>query len=137
MAKQFHGKIAPIMMHVPRDVKEHAAEAIRLKGLGFRGATETGWKRAHQLATRQSISIQDVRYIRNWFARHVHVSYPIYMKWITHGRPETREWFHYRGIMASLTWGGKAGLRWINSKYVLKMLEKHFGKQYSRISYVQ
>jgi hypothetical protein len=135
MPKQFHGKRDSVMLRVPHDVMEHATEAFRLRKLGFRGATDTGWKRAHQLVTKPSISIQDVRYIRNWYARHVHVSYPIYMTWIKHGCPETKEWFNHRGIISSLTWGGEAGLRWINSKNVRQLLELHFNKNYQKVQY--
>jgi hypothetical protein len=42
---------------------------------GFDGA-ETGWERGRQLAMQQYISPEDVRVIRNWFARHKHVSRP-------------------------------------------------------------
>ena len=45
--------------------------AFEIKKAGFKGATDTGWKRAKQLSTKSEISIEDLRYMRNWYARHV------------------------------------------------------------------
>ncbi len=128
---QFHGKRSSVMVKVPKDVASRAKKAFRLRELGFKGGIETGWKRAKQLATKKEISIQDLRYMRNWFARHYYTSRPVYIKWARAGKPETPEWFNKRGIIAWLIWGGDPALKWINSK--TNLLNKHFNKNYKQI----
>ena len=132
---QYHGKKSEYMMiKVPSDVKKWAKYAFKLKDLGFEGAVETGWKRAKQLATQQEISLEDLRYMRNWYARHIYTSYPTFKEWIKAGRPKTKEWHDKRGIQAWITWGANPGFKWVNSERVLKLLNKYFNKDYKKLS---
>lgn len=128
---QFHGKKSKVMVKVPKSVANAAQKAFDLKKKGFKGAIATGIKRGRQLTTKKEISIKDLRYMRNWYARHYYTSKPTYDKWVKAGRPKTKEWHNKRGIIAWLIWGGNPGLRWVNSK--INLLNKHFNKQYKRI----
>ena len=102
----------------------------RLKKLGFKGGVETGWKRAKQLATKESIPIEDLKYMRAWFARHIITSYPTYKKWKLAGRPKDSSWHNRRGIISWLIWSADAGFKWVNSQKNINLLNKHFGKNY-------
>ena len=133
MGPQFYGKRSSIMVPVPTSVKKVAEYSFELKKLGFQGGIETGWKRAEQLATKESIPIEDLRYIRNWFSRHIYTSFPSYDAWIKAGKPKTDEWKTKHGIIAVLIWGGEPALKWVNSKKVLKMLNEHYNKDYKSI----
>ena len=127
---QYHGRTSSIMVKVPENVKNTALYSFKLKKLGFGGGLETGWKRAKQLATKESISIQDLRYMRAWFARHIYTSYPTYKKWAKAGRPKTKEWHSKHGIVSWLIWGADAGFKWVNSQKNINLLNKHYNKNY-------
>ena len=127
---QYHGKQSKVMVKVPENVKKTALYSFKLKKLGFGGGLETGWKRAKQLATKESISIQDLRYMRAWFARHIYTSYPTYKKWAKAGRPKTKEWHSKHGIISWLIWGADAGFKWVNSQKNINLLNKHYNKNY-------
>ena len=133
MPEQYRGKKSEIMIKVPQAVKNAAKNAFVLKKLGFHGATSTGWKRAKQLSTKDSIPIEDLRYMRNWYARHIYTSYPGYSKWVKVHRPKDSSWFNKHAILSWLTWGGNAGFRWINSSRVINLLNKHYNKDYTKI----
>jgi len=129
---QFHGLASDIMIRVPALVKRAAEFAFHLRDTyGFVGANETGWKRAKQLVSKDYISIEDLQFMRNWYARHVYTSYPGYKQWINLGRPTDKP--AKRSIISWLTWGGDAGLRWINSSKVIKLLNKRFSTSYGRV----
>lgn len=130
---QFFGKRSDIMISIPKDVKKWAKKAFDLKKIGFKGATSTGWRRAHQLATKESIPIEDLRYMRNWYARHVISSYPTFLQWKSAGYPKTAEWFDRRGIISWVTWGAEPGLKWVNSQKVINILNEVFDKDYRKI----
>lgn len=130
---QYYGKKSSVMVPVPKNVKKWAEYAFKLKKIGFKGAIETGWKRAHQLSTKEKIPIEDLRYMRNWYARHIYTSYPTFKEWINAGRPKTSDWHNKRGIQAWITWGANAGFKWVNSDKVINMLNKHFDKNYTKI----
>ena len=130
---QYYGKKSSVMVKVPESVKRTALYAFKLKKLGFRGGLDTGWKRAKQLATKESIPIEDVKYMRAWFARHVYASYPTYKKWIDSGRPKDESWHNKNGIISWLIWSGDSAFRWINSKKILNLLNKHYNKNYKPI----
>lgn len=127
---QYYGKRSSVMIRVPENVKRTALYSFKLKRLGFKGGVETGWKRAKQLATRDSIPIQDLKYMRAWFARHIITSYPTYKKWRLAGRPKDSSWHNKRGIIAWLIWSADAGFKWVNSQKNINLLNKHFGKNY-------
>jgi hypothetical protein len=130
---QYYGKRSKIMVKVPENVKKVAMYAFKLKNLGFKGALETGWKRAKQLSTKTEIPIEDLRYMRNWYARHVYTSYPGYKKWIDVGRPKDSSWHNKHAIISWVTWGGNPGFRWVNSQKNINLLNKHFNKDYRKI----
>lgn len=127
---QFYGKKSDKMVQVPVNVKKWALYAFKLKKIGFEGATETGWKRAKQLATKEYIPIQDLRYMRNWYARHIYTSYPGYKRWVDSGRPKDPSYHKHHAIQSWLTWGGDAGFRWVNSQKTVDMLNSYFNKNY-------
>ncbi|NDD83504.1 hypothetical protein EBZ38_04375 [bacterium] len=130
---QYYGRKGKINIKVPNAVKNSALYAFKLKDMGFKGGLATGWKRAKQLATKDTIPIQDLKYIRAWFARHIYTSYPTYKAWKKAGRPKHSSYFRKNGIIAWLIWGGDAGFRWINSQKVLGLLNKHYNKKYTPI----
>jgi hypothetical protein len=131
---QFYGKRSNVMVKVPANVKKWALYAFKLKELGFRGATETGTKRGKQLASKVEIPIEDVRYMHAWYKRHIYASYPSFNEWNKEKRPKTKDWHHKRGIVSWCIWGGNAGLRWMNSKSILKLLSSHYNKSYTKIT---
>lgn len=127
---QFYGKKSKIMIKVPESVRKAALYAFNLKKLGFKGGLETGWKRAKQLSTSSEIPIEDLKYIRAFFARHIYTSYPTYSKWAKSGRSKDKYWHNKRGIIAILIWGGIPGIKWVNSKSNIRLLNKHYNKDY-------
>jgi hypothetical protein len=122
------------MIRVPQDVKIATSKAYKLRDLGFKGGLSTGWKRAKQLTTHRSIPIDDLREMRNWYARHFYTSYPSYKAWELAGKPVSDPtWYSRHGIIAWIIWGGTPAFRWVNSPAVLKLLNTHFDKQYVKI----
>lgn len=120
---------------VPAAVKATAVASFKLRAAGFGGGHETGWKRAKQLATEKYIPAEDLRYMRNWFARHVVTSYPAYLAWKkagkpTHG-PAAAPWKRRHGIVAWEIWGGDAALAWVNTN--TEKLNRIFGKSYKHL----
>jgi hypothetical protein len=131
---QFKGTRSKIMVNVPSNVKNVALYSFKLKKLGFGGGLETGWKRAKQLATKESIPIEDLKYMRAWFARHLYASYPSYKKWKKAGRPKDKSWHKKHGIVSWLIWSGDAGFKWVNSQKNINLLNKHYpGKNYKSL----
>jgi len=130
---QYYGKRSKITVRVPKNVKKWALYAFKLKKLGFEGAQETGWKRAKQLATKEYIPIEDLRYMRNWYARHVYTSYPGFKSWYDLGRPKDQKYHKKHAIQSWLTWGGNAGFRWVNSKRVIDLLNREYNKNYTKM----
>lgn len=127
---QYHGRKSKVMIKVPKNVKNVALYSFKLKKMGFGGGIETGWKRAKQLATREAIPIEDLRYMRAWFARHLYASYPSYKQWKKAGRPKDPKWHKKHGIISWLIWGGDAAFNWVNSKKNINLLNKHYNKNY-------
>lgn len=128
--------VTTVQFRVPAKVRNTAANAFKLRDAGFGGGQETGWKRAEQLATQSHISAEDMRYIRNWFARHVITSYPSYFQWKIAGKPvkghSAASWKSRHGIVAWEIWGGDAALSWVNAN--TPMLNKIFSMNYSIIN---
>ena len=127
---QYHGRKSKVMVKVPKNVKNVALYSFKLKKLGFGGGIETGWKRAKQLSSRESIPIEDLKYMRAWFARHLYASYPSYKKWKKAGRPKDKQWHRKHGIISWLIWSGDAGFKWVNSKKNINLLNKYYNKNY-------
>ena len=127
---QYYGHKSAIMIKVPENVKNTAKYSYKLRKLGFGGGLETGWKRANQLSTKESIPIEDLKYMRAWFARHIYASYPSYKEWKKAGRPKTKEWHNKHGIISWLIWGGTPAFKWVNSQKNITLLNKHYNKTY-------
>jgi hypothetical protein len=128
---QYYGRRSKVMVKVPINVKNVALYSFKLKKLGFGGGVETGWKRAKQLATKDSIPIEDLKYMRAWFARHLYASYPSYKMWKKAGRPKDSKWHKKHGIISWLIWSADAGFKWVNSQKNINLLNKHYpGKNY-------
>lgn len=123
-----------VRIKIPVSVKRQAKYAYKLKELGFLGGTATGWKRAKQLSEDPSISIEDLRDMKSWFARHVYASYPSYKAWIDAGKPlDEGKWHRTNGIIAWLIWGSTAAFNWVNSDANIRLLNKHYpNKNYTK-----
>lgn len=127
---QYYGLKSKVMVKVPVNVKNVALYSFKLKKMGFGGGIETGWKRANQLAKRESIPIEDLKYMRAWFARHLYASYPSYKQWKKAGRPKDTKWHKKHGIISWLIWGGDPAFKWVNSQKNINLLNKHYNKSY-------
>jgi hypothetical protein len=110
-------------VQVPERAQKAALLAFDLKKKGFKGATETGWKRAAKLARGALLSRDDLRTMRAWFARHRFASLPSYEEWEEAGKPLTNEWKGKRGIIAVLCWGGPTAMRWLSGPKVSRLLQ--------------
>lgn len=131
---QYDGRLSNNVpkIKIPVSVKNVALKSYKMKSSGFCGGQSTGWKRAKQLSTKEYISIKDLQYMRNWYARHYHTSYPSYQDWEKAGKPMDDPKFHKRcGIIAWQIWGGTPALRWVNSK--IRMLNDYYDKDYKKI----
>lgn len=117
------------MFRIPEKVKSDARLGLKMISFGFKGGTETGWKRATQLARSKSIDAASLAAMRSWFARHGPdaanggTSYPGYCKWIQDGSPLSKGFSQYRGAVAWLIWGGDAAYRWLKTKRIREALE--------------
>ena len=127
----------PNAFKVPKQVKRQALRGVKLRRAKFKGGTKTGWKRGEQLSGPDPrISLQDLRVIRGWFARHGPdaenggTSYPGFKKWIKDGCPGEKRRYHawernkYRGAVAYLLWGGDAAYKWIRTPEIKKALKR-------------
>lgn len=134
---QYYGRRSKVMVKVPKNVRRWAENAFKLKHLGFKGALETGWKRAKQLSENESIPIEDLRYMRNWYARHRYTSYPGFKDWVDAGKPLDKSWHNKHAILSWITWGGDPGFHWVNSDKTINLLNKHFNKNYKKIKEIK
>mgnify|MGYP000228617821 CR=1 FL=1 len=127
MVTQYYGKKSSVMVKVPKAVKKEAIASFNLITAGFKSKamehTATGYKRAVQLSTQDLIPIQDLIFMRNWFARHKFASYPSYLEWEQAGKPmDNPYFFNKRGIYAWVCWGGNAAYKWVNEPRVTKLI---------------
>jgi serine/threonine protein kinase len=132
---QFYGHKSKVMVKVPSSVKAAAEYSYKLRDYGFKGGLSTGIKRAKQLSTKEYIPIEDLRYMRAWYARHIYTSHPSYRKWVDAGRPKNETYWHNKhGIYAWQIWSANAGFKWVNSASSLRLLNKHYpNKNYKPI----
>lgn len=108
---------------VPRSVAKEAKLGLALMKNGFHGGTQTGWDRARQLNTQDSVDNGTMRTMRAWFARHGPsaknggTSYPGYLRWVALGKPmRLGDGFganDFRGAVAWLIWGGDPAWKWV------------------------
>ena len=131
---QYYGKKSSVMITIPEKVKNAALYSFKLKKLGFGGGLETGWKRAKQLSSKSSIPIQDLKFMRAWFARHLYASYPSYHMWLKAGRPKDSSWHHKHGIVSWQIWGANPAFKWVNSEKNIRLLNKYYGKNYKPLT---
>jgi hypothetical protein len=93
------------MFKPPVNVAKEAQKAIDLKKLGHDWGTPVGWKRASQLAKREPVSLDIIKRMVSYFARH-----EVDKKgknWSNKEKPS-------KGKLAWLGWGGDAGRAWAN-----------------------
>ena len=110
---------------IPTGLQKSAKKAFELRNLGFKGATTTGWNRAKQLRRGGTLSINDLKTMRAWYARHTYSSMPTYVRWKRAGKPRDSQWFNKRGIIAWLTWGGDAGKSFVESERIRRLLDQN------------
>ena len=113
---------------VPQAVRDEAEISLLMHANGYNGGTDTGYSRAEQLKN-GTVDLDSLRTMRNWFARHIYVSYPGYQKWVTDGRPTemiSGMKNSYRGAVAWLLWGGDAAYNWIKSSEIQSLLNEHY-----------
>jgi len=97
----------------PSSVAKEAQRALDAKEKykdRVKGGTRVGWTRANQLAKQEPVSIDTIKRMVSFFARH-------------EGNQEVekgKDWFEDAGKIAWLLWGGDAGKTWAN-----KVLDKH------------
>lgn len=109
---------------IPKEIKNNAKKALNLIEQGYKGGTETGLKRARQLVNDRYLSLDDIRDMRNWFARHLYTSYPGYKKFNYYNAPN-------RGAIAWLLWGGSDAIGYLNN--LTDELNSTFNKNYKKL----
>ncbi len=94
----------------PKDVQEAAQRAVRWieEGKAGKGFTDTGRRRASQLAEGKEVSDEVVRKMQAYFARH---SVDADAKGFSRGD----DGFPSPGRVAWDAWGGDAGERWVGT----------------------
>ncbi|MGG5260116.1 hypothetical protein [Phycicoccus avicenniae] len=95
----------------PKDVRRAAARAVGWIGDGKAGSgfTDTGRRRAKQLAEGEEVSTDVLRRMRDYFSRHA-------VDKDAAGFRRGGEGYPSPGRVAWDAWGGDAGERWANSK---------------------
>jgi len=117
---------------IPRNVAKAAREGLELMKLGYKGGTETGWKRGRQLANNAKIDPYSLSVMRAWFARHGPdaasggTSYPGYYKWKKAGKPKDVPKNSLRGAVAWLIWGGDPAYKWLKTTKIRRVLEEYY-----------
>jgi len=132
--KQIHDnrKKSSVYIQIPKEVKQAAQKGLEMKKMGFKGGVETGIKRAKQLVGKNKIPIEDLRFMRNWFARHYYTSGPGYKKFTEKNKDlEDFKKDELKGAVAFLIWGGVPAYNWVYSAENTRLLEQHFNKKFS------
>lgn len=114
-----------------KKIKDNALLARDLKLSQFRGGTMTGFMRMNQLINDTHINLNDLREIRNWFARHIYTSYPSYLRWQLNNNPMTDEYKNLGGIFSWLAWGGNDMIDLINRN--TELLNNTFETTYEKL----
>jgi hypothetical protein len=122
-----------VRVRIPEKIRKTAFYAFKLKELGFNGGNIGAWNFAKKLVTKNYISIEDMRYMRNWFSGHLKISYPIYKKWYDIGRPKDSKWHTKNSIVLWVMRGGNHAFKWINSDKNIKLLNSHFNTDYKKL----
>lgn len=96
--------------YVPTEkMAENAKLGLKLRGRFNRGGTEVGVNRAHQLADRRKVSVEDIKSMASYFARHEVDKSATRYKWGDNDRPSA-------GYIAWLLWGGDEGQVWAKER---------------------
>jgi hypothetical protein len=111
---------------ITKDMKKNAEYALMLLELGYQGGTETGKQRAKQLKEQSYLTIDDIRNMRNWYARHIYTSYPGFRRYIESDGKDIN-----RGAISWMLWGGSDSIGYINN--LTDDLNKYFNKNYSKL----
>lgn len=117
---------------IPAAVAKAARDGLELVKLGYKGGTETGWKRARQLAYNDTIDLYSLSVMRAWFARHGPdassggTSYPGYYKWVKAGKPKDVPKSSIRGAVAWLIWGGDPAYKWLKTSKIQNLLAEYY-----------
>jgi Cu-Zn family superoxide dismutase len=130
-AKQYDDA-AYALQSVPVDVRGAAQRALMWKRQGYKGATETGLRRAKQLSESPAVTLETLADMRTWFARHGPdaknggTSYGLnresgggYWKFATTGVVG-------KGAVAWECWGGDAAYLWLKSPEIRRKLARVF-----------
>lgn len=107
---------------VPSAVRGNARKAIEWKdehGSAVKGGTATGWRRARQLATEETVSAQDIIEIAAWWARHREHAAEVSAEY------KDDPW-RDAGYVAGLLWGGRSGDGWASG--AVEGARKELGK---------
>lgn len=86
-----------------------AKRGLKLREKFDRGGTDIGVARAHQLAEQRDLSVDDVKSMHSYFARHVVDKHTKTHQWDSNEDPSA-------GFVAWLLWGGDAGEAWATRK---------------------
>lgn len=89
----------------PNDVRETAKRALEWRREYGRGGTEVGVARARDLSNGRGISMDTIKRMLSYFARHA-----VDLK--AEGARQGEQGFPSPGRIAWDLWGGDAGLRW-------------------------
>lgn len=104
------GRMLPMSEHTPpQDVADAARRALAWidADKGGSGFTDTGTKRAYQLADRECVSSEQIKKMQQYFARHA-------VDRDTEGFHQCEDAFPTPGRVAWDAWGGDPGRRWAN-----------------------
>ena len=117
-------------IEIPKNVKNTAEYGLYLAHEGYSGGEQIGRLRAIQLADKETIRLNDIRNMRNWFARHVYTSYPSYKRWVESNFDKNKI---SPGVVSWLLWGGDPALEWVNSQQILNLLNNTYNTDYKVI----
>jgi hypothetical protein len=111
---------------ITKDMRKNAEYALMLLELGYKAGTKTGKQRAKQLKEDRYLTINDIRNMRNWFARHIHTSYPGFRRYIESDGKDINP-----GAISWMLWGGSDSIGYINN--LTDELNTYFNKKYSKL----
>ena len=83
----------------------NAKRGLKLREKFNRGGTDVGVKRAHQLADRNDVTVEDLKAMHSYFARHAVDKDGKSHQWDSDDDPSA-------GFIAWLLWGGDEGKSW-------------------------
>ncbi|GBQ13215.1 hypothetical protein [Swaminathania salitolerans] len=95
--------------HPTKEMASAARHGLRLREKFNRGGTETGVKRAEQLAEQKELSESDIKSMHSYFARHKVDRDTKTHEWGSDSDPSA-------GYIAWLLWGGDAARDWVERK---------------------